>query len=645
MPSYQSDEQLSLRAREVVNGLIEGFKPGAEDGDLLGPALTLLGNLDGEIPLILDAVMQRGEWYAQVFAALAFYKGVEAFPHIASQHQDILRRSERIVMSALDVIASSDTHHNVCELMGRIGVVPSCTVPRLERLMHSDDLTSAYAASAMCWLTGDNRDVATQELALRAQAKLGMLLRSEVPEAVLIAAPPLLLLGYQFDVALSVLQQTLPLVPWHKRCGVIRHLNMLGPKAAVMQPMLEELLENDEIPSFHRAKAAAAIGSVSSGNPRTLDSLSSYLNSGDHHLLIGAADGIRMHGGVRKTDILQIARQLKSDDRELRQAALVSLYRFGQEAKPALPQLLEHLSKEEDGANCKTLSEAIAAVGVDAIDPLIDEAKRLNMRTYPMITQTLKEIGDHAVIPVTQRLVAHENEQIRFMGLQILNSMRSKAAPAIPAMIEILRETQNLDIAYMSLATISVCGPAAEQAVEAIIQTIVTWDNEDIFFVASRTLQQIGEKAEIALKSVEPDLSGDALERVQFALALCRRRSDDRYRHLQAIDSDDLLRYFALVGQVLRELGKCGWRRIAEVIRPYVTFKRANQVQLGTSANSVRDNVTKLADKLGIEQLTTHGRNKGGQLSLEGERLLNEATDYIRGKYGHDAVPDIVFDR
>jgi hypothetical protein len=107
-----------------------------------------------------------------------------------------------------------------------------------------------------------------------------------------------------------------------------------------------------------------------------------YLLSTDYQLLNGAANGLFMNGHASEKDIHQLAEHLESEDKQLRQAALTSLQRFGPAARPALPKLLERFGSESDPQIVLALTEAISAIGMDAIDPLIEEGKRLDLRVW-----------------------------------------------------------------------------------------------------------------------------------------------------------------------------------------------------------------------------------------------------------------------
>lgn len=637
------EKALSMRARQAVKGLIEGLAPGEEEGDKLAPALLLLSNLDDEIPQVLEAVMKHGGLRARVVAALMFYKGVENFPHIADDHPAVLTLAENIVVSCLNAPPEPDAHHATCEFMGRVGAVPDSTHDSLERLMAADDLTAAYAATALSWLVNKESHYLAQQAGFRAQQRLSELLGSENHRAIYIAAPTLLLRDVQFDRAMNILLQILPKLDWREKCGLSRFMEAIGPRAKCMLPMLKDILKDKTIPSFHRARAAAAIGSVSKGDRTHAELLSMYLLSTDYQLLNGAANGLFMNGHASEKDIHQLAEHLESEDKQLRQAALTSLQRFGPAARPALAKLLERFGSESDPQIVLALTDAIGAIGMDAIDPLIEEGKRLDFRTMPLVAAALKAVGDIAVEPLAEKLLGDPDEHVRAFGALVMQGLGSKAAAAVPALIELLRDTRDIDIAHTIIGTFAVCGPSAAAASEVIIDTMVSCDDPAIEDIAIVALQRIGAPALPALEKALKRVTGPERERLERAMTICRLRATQsgKFKHFEQLDCDYLFRYFVLVGLALRMLIKANWENVGSIIKAYVTFKRPNGRALGTSPNAVSAIVEELAKKLSIQALTTHKQREAGRLTKDGERILDDAIEYVRGKYGHDAVPNI----
>lgn len=626
--------RFSFQAREAIQGIIDGFADGAEfNGQVLAEGLKHLHHLDDEVPEILEAVMVRGGLRAQLFAALAMIKGAENFPRMAEDHQEIVKLAKTTVLTAFENARDRDSLEVICGMIGRIGAVPDCAVSVLEKLVGEDgerpigDVAAAYAATALTWAS-------VGESKARALQRLVRILSAGNIEATLVAAPTLLLNDWQSDRAVDALLQLLPDCNWMVKCGLVRLLRDVGPRGIRLLPMLREVFADRSISSTYRGQALAAIGSVAKGSSEDVNVLSGALLSEDWEIVNGAIEGLAMHGSVKEPDTMQLATHLSAENPQLRFTAASNLQRLGPLGRPALQPLLARLGEESDAEICKLVAAAIASVGMDAIDPLIDEAQRLDFRTFPLVALSLKTIGDDAIGPVVEKLLGDENEQIQALGILVLRDMGSRAAPAVPVLTGLLRQTRDLEMAVVLLQTIALCGRAAESAIDAIVEVLISCEDQDVEDHATRTLQRLGPAALRTLENAVLSATGGARQRLNNAIAALKRRVDDRYLYFETLNNDNLLRYFVLVGQCLERRGTTSWTDIGEAIEPYVAAFRIRRNELGTSPNAVRDNVQRLVKLLQRNPLTTHGGQRAGDLTAAGRKLLAEATEYLRGVYG-----------
>ncbi len=621
--------QLSPRGREVFHALVNGLADRAIDIEVFGQGISWMNNLtDDELTGVVAEVLKQGGWQAKACAALMYCKVTQVHPPLNEKEREVQRNAEEWITNFLAKPHDKEALCILCKLMGPIGVVPKSVLPLLETLIaHRDKVISSYAAVALC---------SVPEKASAALRVLHGLLDADNDQVKLIAAPVMAIHDYRVDAAISTLVEVLPKARVEDRCGIVRMIQTIGPRAIRTLPILEQMLQDTSLPSFFRARAATAIGSVTKGTSSHPKLLSDLLWSDDWEIMNGAAAGLEVNGGVRKEDIDRVASRLASDNSDMRRIAAIALKRFGPRAKRAIPKLIDRFRNEPDTQLCLGLTEAVAAIGEDAIMPLIEAVKQQDFRILPLIAVTLHAIGERAVVPVVEHLVRDPNEQVKTLGFVILRELGVSAAPAIPVLAEMIDETVCLETACLIAAVFSFCGKDSDIAARSLVQTLIRCDDKEFAQVANAAFRRIGPPALAELAKSLAGLTGDEKLRVERAIAACQPQMSERFKQLEQLNSDELLHYFVLAARVLKAKHEAGWVVIGKAISPVVTFKRANGVAFGTTGNSVRDNFKELAERVGTGPLTTHRPKVKGGLTHEGEALLNDATDYLRQKYGPD---------
>ena len=561
-----------------------------------------------------------------MLASLICGKVFETYPDEALKHPDLVAKANDILKDALENPSDMVSLRTACQLMGLAGFVPNSTIRLLIELVEADDdLTRAFAATALCWVP---------ERTSSALAVLVELLRRENAQATLLAAPVLALRGIRTEWAIDCLVRALPKCSPTEKCGVVRQLQYLGPSAVKTLPVLKEMLFDESLPSFFRARAAAAIGSVTKGSEAGLDSLKQALKSNDWQVVNGAADGLAIHGGYSTVEINRLGQLLESEDKNMRRIAILSLRRFGPRASAALPALLGRFGNEPDQELCWELTETVATIGPIAIAPLIELARRNDYRVAPFVAASLHEIGDAAIEPVIRHLLGDADERIQSMGELVIASLGPRAiAAAIPVLSDLLDATWDLEKAYSLVRTIGRCGAAAEGAAGALVNLLARCDNPEIVREVMQALRPIGESARRDLSRAISGAADDTLVRLKRAYAACQTTEGRKFEKLERINRDDLLKLFVLVGDAFVDLREAGWRRVSEAIRDKVNFKRANGRPFGMRDVSIAEAIEELSALIGIELVRTTPK-KRTQLTEPGRKLLDDVKSYLESKYG-----------
>lgn len=644
MSKHDELQRFTPRAREAIQEMLKALDDETvQSGDYLGKAILVLESLDDEVPDILHFLMRRAGPKIQELSALMYMKCAEKADYLRDKYPDHLAMADDIIQSRIAAPVDEDQLQATCLLLGMMGTVPECVVPHLEGMLdrgktkQTSSLTITFAAMALCWSSGIPRAKAQRILAKALQGE-DLLAKYHAAQTLMLRRDELVD-GLYAQASLSLLA-IVPELNWMLRAGMLRFLHNLGPDAKAFAPMIRELFMDQSIPVGHRALAAAALGSVAKDSDEDVQVLSGALMSTDWRIVNGAVRGLINYGPIRRKDVLQLVSHLDSSDMELRLCALKAFREMGPQAKAAVPALIGHILKESNAQLCLTLAEAIAAIGLDAVDPLIEEIKRKDLRTTSVAARSLTILAEKSVRPIAEKLLNDPEMEVRAAGLLILDAMGKAAAPAIPELVAILDETQDWEQTSYVLAVFAAMGTAAAPAAQSVARALAQWNDEDISKLATMTLIKMGPEILEQLTIIETMVEGDAKKRIQQAIAACKRRHDDRYLELERLSDDNLLRYYVLVAQALDNDVSLSWKDIGEIIRPALE-KSDNKVnEMGTTGPSVKSNVSKLAKLLKSRALTEHQPQRAGKLSSVGKKLAKKIRDYLIARYGSYPVID-----
>jgi HEAT repeat protein len=191
-------------------------------------------------------------------------------------------------------------------------------------------------------------------------------------------------------------------------------------------------------------------------------------------------------GAAQAADVTKFVADLKDPDSDVRRAAAKGLAEMGPDAKSAAPALLAALKNDKDlfvrrfaaqalgdvGADAKTAVPALAAalkedgkkelaeaaitslgkMGAPAVPPLMDAVKN---KTSPPKKEKGKK-GPPASDPTAL---------LRTKAIEALGNIGPEAKPAVPVLIEALRDASVRSEAAVALGNI---GPGARDAVSAL---------------------------------------------------------------------------------------------------------------------------------------------------------------------------------
>ncbi|MFV1964182.1 MAG: HEAT repeat domain-containing protein [Pirellulaceae bacterium] len=321
------------------------------------------------------------------------------------------------------------------------------------------------------------------------------------------------------------------------RMQALLALGEIGPASAPAVPKIIELLEESQFPPIQTA-AAYALVKINADGDADDQALEKMIDSDNPFLKLISAWGFANMNPDNKAAVRRamelIMAALESDDDILKSGAARALAEFPTEGSDEAVAALVEVLDESDPYVIGNAIDALAALGPKALNGIGGALTRPELRNY---------------------------------AIRIVYRMGPEAAQAVPALIEVLKQTpeNDDDLAFrqevqLALAAI---GPAALPAMPQLVASLSSED-EEVRGSACYALGKIGPQAQSAATQPLDALarSGDIRTRRAAIWALLKiRPNDTRLQNLavplltQGLESDrELVRYEAAI--TLGDLGE-----------------------------------------------------------------------------------------
>jgi len=250
-------------------------------------------------------------------------------------------------------------------------------------------------------------------------------------------------------------------------------LGQIGPDAQGATAVLLPLLD-DEQPAV-RIGAIFALGKV--GAKEAVPALEKNLKSENQFIKMISAWAlakVQPDNAERVTQAIDlILVSLKDKDPHVRRGAAQALYELKAPPEKVGPALMESLS-DADPSVVAHVAESFASLGAKAVPRAIDAFKK---------------------------------KETRELAVQVLRRIGPDAAPAVPELVEALKDP---DVAFRRevLFTLAAIGPAAKAAVPALV-AMLSDTNEELRPAACYALGRIGPDAKDAVPELRKALRGE----------------------------------------------------------------------------------------------------------------------------------------
>lgn len=242
-------------------------------------------------------------------------------------------------------------------------------------------------------------------------------------------------------------------------------LDAMGPDAT---PAVDALIKLLDDPKLH-SDAAFELGRIGENARNAVTPLINHAKAGKGKWNSWAIEGL---GGISSDAdrcVPLFIEALQQGDGATQTAAARGLVEFGTASKPAIPAIIEALHSGDDELRA-LCCQAIAEQGPDAVQalPVIKEmVKGLNehSREAESIADALAAMGKPG-LPTLLEMLNSKDVHIRGPVYQNLAKLKGDAAPAVPRLMELLKEK---DERRAAMGTLRCIGNGAKAAVPALM--------------------------------------------------------------------------------------------------------------------------------------------------------------------------------
>ena len=630
MASERGGRLVSAKARKIVQEFLSIISSPDTVLDKLDDCAIRMERVAEEVVPALAEALDDKEGKKRIGAAWFLINMAGPRPDL-TQEAGLARRAEEMLVAALESDEDGNRLFALTFLAG--GVVPSSANAVLRELLgHANEQIRATAAAA--FLGGDFAEEENAAMGRGdAVAILTRALRGDKETLVAIAARALIRQSLNEGLALQKLLGAFEKASAMGKYYILQGLEQIGENAGGASVAVAATIMDETMPTAVRGQAAVTLGKIAADKDVAAGVLFDALGCKDWEVVLGAVNGLISLGKAGQRLVARLTRLLSADDENLWGASALGVQAMPQQALEALPALIERLADVSDLEVCGAMIDAIVAIGEAAIPALTEVIRRGDARRIRWASVALVRMGEAAAQHLAEALGQERDAATRYAYVMLLRDMGWKAAPAVPALGRILDETDDEELAYLATAAIFVCGQAGAPAAPSLVRCLTTRSAETAS-AAERSLKLIGEPAVTALEQALKAAEGEAKRRIEETLKYFRPGEEKRFRHLEKIARDDLLRLFVLVGTFLETEGPAGWRKIAGAICHRIDFPRIDGTRFGVTANSIAQNVKDLSELLKPAcPLIKSKKTRKSRLTADGSKLLREAKAYLRRKY------------
>jgi HEAT repeat protein len=317
----------------------------------------------------------------------------------------------------------------------------------------------------------------------------------------------------------------------------------LGKDAAAWEKILNESQDGRQ-----RRNAAFALGKLGSAAESALPSLKKHLKGDDARVREAAAVAL---GEIAKdslkakddTTLVQaLADLLKDSEPLVRRSAAHALGNFGPGAKNAQAALEATLAKDTSPAVRQNIAWALGRIGPETISSLILALRDTDPIVQREAANSIGRFKDEIARKAMPELLACckvKNSGVRNAALNVLiNILQEKDTEAVAGIIEALNDSDLEVRQNAALALSAIGGKGALPAIPILVDALKQKGNKDVRRQAAIAIYNIGPDAHEAVPTLIQALAGEDPEvraNAAFALGGIGTRADPAVPHLVKI--------------------------------------------------------------------------------------------------------------
>ncbi len=265
------------------------------------------------------------------------------------------------------------------------------------------------------------------------------------------------------------------------RLAATINLGEMGEKA---EPAVHALMRvaRDDVSEDVRGAAVWALGRVGKNAQDAVPILREKLLNESKHIRYGAAFALSRIDGSAIDVVPILAAALKEEGEysdSLRERASESLIAFGENAEPAIPELIGALNDENEKVrtNASLVLERIGGAAVPAIVGAIEPPERMRGQTGPFISReaAAKIIGRMDAGIVFELTDLAQRERPDYDAIWLIGELRGKAVPAIIVLIGML-DYHDSECRWRAAAAL---GRISEESDAAIPGLVIAFKSSD----------------------------------------------------------------------------------------------------------------------------------------------------------------------
>lgn len=418
------------------------------------------------------------------------------------------------------------------------------------------------------------------------------------------------------------------------------------PKIGVFDDEIEQMLEGLVFTPYDsrqiRVQAVHALADMPAGHAGVDSLLYAALHIFDWEVSRHAYAVLLSRESYTRDLVAALVALGASNNGEKRLFGALGLADVGSEAAWTAPILISRLESEADESVCSAMIDALGAIGVPAIGPLVEAVRRGSLRTLPLYQYALLAIGDAGVLEFA-RLIGDPDSRIRELAGYLLQSLGPKAATAAP-MLGGYITSENREACKYALIAVTRIGAAGRELARAAAGRLLD-DDEELAWWAETALVGIGNDS---IPHVERLLGSLADVHGRCGSVLARLRAigaapaPPAANGVEGVTNEKHLKLFAVAGRLAADEGIDALRAVARRIEELQCMNAA-PLELAASEGTLRIAFGELEQKLSasrgrdVKLFARKERLKRGGMTPEGVAFLAKVERHLNFRLRLDA--------